>query len=116
MAALLLTADLMAASKVAGASARSGVSVTIASSPADFLAKAAAATFALMILDLTVAGVDLADFVPRLKSLTPTPIVLAYGPHVHEARLAAATQAGCDEVISRGQFHAQMDEILRRFA
>jgi hypothetical protein len=33
---------------------------------------------------------------------------------VHEGLLAAAQGAGCDEVLSRGQFFAQLDGIVRR--
>ena len=42
------------------------------------------------------------------------PTIVAFGPHVHEERLAAAREAGCDEVVSRGQFFAQLDAILGR--
>jgi hypothetical protein len=38
--------------------------------------------------------------------------IVAFGPHVHEAKLAAARSAGCDEVISRGRFHAELIEIV----
>jgi hypothetical protein len=53
--------------------------------------------------------------VAQLKT-TPgaPPTIIAFGPHVHEALLDAATQAGCDEVFSRGQFFAQLDEIISR--
>jgi hypothetical protein len=42
--------------------------------------------------------------------------IVAYAPHVHEDRLRAATEAGCNEVLSRGQFDRQMDDILARYA
>jgi hypothetical protein len=38
--------------------------------------------------------------------------VVAFGPHVHEERLAAARNAGCDEVVSRGEFFARLDAIV----
>ena len=39
--------------------------------------------------------------------------VVAFGPHVHEERLAAAREAGCDVVVSRGKFFAELDAILK---
>ena len=39
--------------------------------------------------------------------------VVAFGPHVHEQRLAAARDAGCDLVVSRGQFFSQLETILK---
>ena len=39
--------------------------------------------------------------------------VVAFGPHVHENRLAAVREAGCDLVVSRGQFFAEIDAILK---
>jgi hypothetical protein len=38
--------------------------------------------------------------------------ILAYGPHVHEDRLAAARAAGCDAVVSRGQLDREADSLL----
>jgi len=39
--------------------------------------------------------------------------VVAFGPHVHEERLAAAREAGCDEVLSRGEFFARVNAIVQ---
>jgi hypothetical protein len=37
---------------------------------------------------------------------------MACAPHVHEQSLAAAVAAGCDAVITRGQFEARVDAQL----
>jgi hypothetical protein len=34
---------------------------------------------------------------------------------VQEARLDAARQAGCDLVLTRGQFHARMSDVLSQY-
>jgi hypothetical protein len=39
------------------------------------------------------------------------PRVVAFGPHVHVDKLAAARAAGC-EVMSRGQFLTQIGDVL----
>ena len=75
--------------------------------------KLAAVGFA--ILDLSMASLDPAEAIRRLRSASNGVPILAFGPHVHEGRLAAAREAGADEVMSRGAFDAQMDNLLRRF-
>jgi CheY-like chemotaxis protein len=114
MAAVLLTADLACSSKVAGAAARTGRSVEIAMSVAALIEKGAGAE--LIILDLMTPAADPIELLPKLRALAPpSNTVLAFGPHVNEERLAAAREAGCDEVITRGQFHSRLDELLSKY-
>ncbi len=116
MSAILLTTDLMTASKAQGAAARAGCSLrTVADAPA-LLIQAEQQGAGLVILDLSMPGIDPASLVPRLRALAGRPTILAFGPHVHEAQLQAAAEAGCDAVIARGQFHAQAEQILARHA
>ncbi len=78
---------------------------------------ATTADVALVIVDLNTSGIDVRNVVASARALAKQPIaVVAYGPHVHEDRLAEAQEAGCDEVLSRGQFNAQMDAVLSRWA
>ncbi|CAL1151119.1 unnamed protein product [Cladocopium goreaui] len=112
MTALLITADLMAGSMAEGAAQRAGVSMKIvapgrASDERD-------ARF--VAIDLTAPIADLSELVAQLRASSPEATLLAYGPHVHEAKLQAAQDAGCDLVVSRGQFHKQVEELLRRHA
>ena len=117
MPAVALISDLMMQSQVSGAAARASVSLEIAGSADALLAKVESARPRLVILDLSHPTIDPGELVPRLKAIIPPGgTVLAFGPHVHKGLLSAAADAGCDEVISRGQFHAQMEEILKRFA
>ncbi len=110
MAAVLFTTDLMCSSRLTGAA---GAEVRVAMTPAELIA--AAAGQALVILDLESPGADPGALLPRLRALAPPPAkVIAFGPHVHAARLQAAREAGCDEVLTRGQFYAQLNEILSR--
>jgi CheY-like chemotaxis protein len=84
-------------------------------SDADSLIKQAA-DGDLVVLDLSSGNVSPAEIVARLHNMSNPPAgIVAVGPHVHEARLAAARDAGCDEVLTRGQFNAQMDAILQRW-
>jgi CheY-like chemotaxis protein len=110
---VLLTVDLLCSSRVAGAGAAVGVAVRTAMSPADLLAQAAGRP--LVILDLESPAAGPAALLPQLRALAPPPSrIIAFGPHVHTARLQAARDAGCDEVLTRGQFYAQLNDVLSR--
>jgi DNA-binding NarL/FixJ family response regulator len=117
MAVLALISDLMMQSQVAGAATRAAAVLEIATTADALLARAAAGQPTLVIVDLSHPGIDPRELLGSLKRVLPVEsVTLAFGPHVHAARLAEATEAGCDTVISRGQFHAQMDAILKRYA
>jgi DNA-binding NarL/FixJ family response regulator len=117
MPALALISDLVVQSQVSGAATRAGTTVEVVASAEALLAKAETMQPNLVILDLSHAGLDPGQLLPLLKERIPQgATTLAFGPHVHHERLRAATDAGCDLVISRGQFHAQAEEILRRYA
>lgn len=117
MGAVLLSADLACASKVTAAAERSGRPMQTAMSEDSVCQKLAAGGVELVLMDLNTPGPDWKQLVPRLRAASPAPLtIVAFGPHVHETRLAAAGQAGCDLVLTRGQFHAQVDEILAKYA
>jgi DNA-binding NarL/FixJ family response regulator len=117
MTVLALVSDLMMQSQVSGAATRAGAVLEIATTADALLAKAAASGPRLLIVDLSHPGLDPRALFGSLKQLVPAEsVTLAFGPHVHAALLAEAAEAGCDTVISRGQFHAQMEAILKRYA
>ena len=117
MNVVLLTADLMTQSRVEAAALRSAVSLRSVSNPSALAASVVESSAAAVILDLTLPTLDVAASVAELKSLPGVkPTIIAFGPHVHEPLLAAAQAAGCDEVLSRGQFFSQLDAILSRIA
>jgi CheY-like chemotaxis protein len=109
-----LTADLMFSSRFVGMAERSGHSVVMAAAPSlllDRLAQSPAEP-ATVILDLTLPGLDVADVVSRVRQAAPLAKIVAYGPHVQVQLLAAAQAAGCDEVLSNGEFHRNMAAML----
>jgi hypothetical protein len=70
------------------------------------------ASVSVAVLDLN--GVD--DVVAAVAAIrevagAEVPIV-AFGPHVHEAKLQAASEAGCTKVLTRGQFHRDMVKAI----
>jgi DNA-binding NarL/FixJ family response regulator len=113
MDVLYLTGDLLFSSRVSGAAANLGIPLQICGSVDKLLESASNADCRLVFLDLTLAGVDLQAAVPAIRAKLPQAKIVAYGPHVHEAALAAAKAAGCDEVLSRGQFDREFGRLLR---
>lgn len=111
---LFLSSDLMFSSRVGGAAARAKVSLQTAAKVdvAQAYGSADADVPRLVILDLSTAGMDVAASVAAWRSLEHPPRIIAYAPHVHEAKLAAARAADCDAVYTKGQFDSQLDGIL----
>jgi CheY-like chemotaxis protein len=115
MNVVLVSGDLMVQSRVAGAAERVGAALQSVSNVEQAAARCEAEQAGLLLLDLSTAGVKPQDLVDRLSAAgSRRPTIVAFGPHVHESLLAAAREAGCDEVVSRGQFFGQLDAILQR--
>src|SRR5262245_679246 len=113
-----LTNDLLFTSRVAGVAAQVGAGLETAQSIDRLLThiESSSQSPIFVLLDLNSTGVEPAAIVPRLKSLPTAPrAIIAFGPHVHEAKLADARAAGCDLVLTRGQFDAQMRSLLMSF-
>lgn len=71
----------------------------------------------LVVVDLSMAGLEPAALLPKLRArLLEGAQILAFGSHVHTALLASAREAGCDRVVSRGEFHARMDDLMQSAA
>jgi CheY-like chemotaxis protein len=116
MRIIFFTGDLVFPSRVAGVARRLGAQMNVVAS-----AEALSASFnaapqqgAVVLLDLNSPAVDVADVVARIKTLGTVSVIVAFGPHVHEAKLDAARAAGCDFVLTRGQFDSQMEAILSK--
>jgi CheY-like chemotaxis protein len=112
MYVLYLTKDLFFASRVTATARSLGREVRIAGSAEDLIAQAGE-NCQLLLIDLDTPGANVADIVTRLRQRAgDSPAIVAFGSHVHESRLDAAREAGCDAVLTRGQFDRQMAEIL----
>lgn len=110
-----LTADLMFSSRVVAQAERAGHNILMIASPAllvDRLKLAANDPPGLVIIDLTAPGIRVGEVVPQIRAATPGAKILAYGPHVHTELLAAAQSAGCDAVMSNGQFNNSLATLL----
>jgi DNA-binding NarL/FixJ family response regulator len=112
---IFLSSDLMFSSRVVSAAKAQGVSVSLVADQAA-LSDNIAADCRLALVDLSLDHLNLPAAVKAIRSGAPAARVLAYGPHVDEAALADAKEAGCDEVLTRGQFNKQYAELLASVA
>jgi DNA-binding NarL/FixJ family response regulator len=113
--ALFLSSDLMFSSRVVGAAKALGAEVQLVADPFA-LPEKIEADCRLVIIDLSLDGLKLPAAVRAIRSAAPQARVIAYGAHVDEAALADASDAGCDAVLTRGQFNKQYVELLRAAA
>ena len=114
MSLYYLTNDLMFSSRVAGVAQQLGLQLRMIGSLANLLDEAKTAGCSFVLIDLTLPGLNPAAAVEQIKAAFPNAELVAYGPHVHEARLQSAAAAGCNEVLTRGQFHQNMEQVLGR--
>jgi len=110
-AVLLLTDDLMFVPRVTGAVEAAGHTLEVSESPSAAVDTLAASPVQLLLIDLSTDSLQISELVDSL-STENRPAILAYGPHVQEDRLAAARDAGCDLVVPRSRFSAELPHLL----
>jgi len=103
----------MLTSRVDGVANQKGYTTSHAADLASAIAAAADEECQLLFVDLQLPGLDISALVSQVRESRGGEVrIVACGPHVHEQRLAAARQAGCDLVVTRGQFDREADTIL----
>jgi len=109
MAVILAVRDLAFRSKILAAAERLGAEVRIAprGTPLDQAARELGP--GTLIADLGEPGV--VGQVPAAKAAGATRVVGFLG-HLQADLMAAASAAGVDEVLTRGQFVGRLDELL----
>ena len=112
-AALLLSGDLFFTSKITGTAQAVGLHMDVRGTIPEEIVGPAAGGYRLVIIDLAQATIAPAEVIARLSE-TERPHVIAFGSHVATAKLQAARDAGCDEVLPRSRFSSELAEILRR--
>lgn len=116
MRGIFLTTDLMFFSRVALVARENEWDLLNLSSTEELLYRAGEQPSSLILIDLTTNNLDLPSLLSDLRALdTPPQSYVAFGPHVQKARLDTAREAGCDEVLTRGQFDANMAEVLGKY-
>ena len=109
---LLLSDDLLFASRITGTAEHLGHRVDVARSTELLLQQAAQAPPTGVLIDLHNPGLVIEDVVQQLKSQSPPPRIIAYGSHVDAPTLKRARDAGCDRVLPRSQFVEELPTKL----
>jgi len=107
---ILFSSDLMLISSAGGAAANAGFAFASVTSVADVLKKSERSPV-ILCLDLAAAEGS-PDAIAKSVSIQTLKSAIAFGPHVHTAKLDAARQAGFGRVLSRGQFVSRLLEEI----
>lgn len=110
---LLLSDDLIDASRVVGHGRAAGLNVVHCRDVAKLLAEITRQP-AVVILDLHFPALDLEAIVPTVQACGSK--LIGFGAHVDATRLKAARQAGCDEVLPRSAFFEGLEAKLAAWA
>ena len=113
---LLLSCDLIFTTKVKQTAAALGYSVLVASNTSLARSLIEKSRPRVVFVDLTagemVSPIALSTY---LELAGADAWFLAFGPHVEADVLAAAKAAGCQVVLPRSKFAADLPELMRRY-
>jgi DNA-binding NarL/FixJ family response regulator len=114
MAILAAVDDLLFSSKIRATAKQIGVDVQFARTPADILAQARTLKPSLAIFDLNSEKMSPVSTIAALKADPEIAATRTIGfvSHVHADLIAAARQAGADEVMPRSAFAGRLADIL----
>ncbi|HOA72383.1 MAG TPA: hypothetical protein PL151_14535 [Phycisphaerae bacterium] len=130
MVAIALVSDLIFGTRIKSTADELGLPMSVVRT-AEAVESAAHAGLNVVIIDLSVEGIDPVDVIRRCKQAgrspgdesvvgsddaAANPMVIAFGSHVQKDLLHAAEQAGADLVLPRSRFTAELPQLLARYA
>ena len=110
--------DLFFGARIQETARHLSLPLSLVRSAEELLGQARSSHPTLVILDLNATGCEPLAAIRRLKAdpdLRAIP-TLGFFSHVQRELRAAATEAGCDRVVARSAFTAELAEILRQHA
>lgn len=115
VAILAAVDDFLFRSKIRATAKHVDVEITFAQTPDEIMTQARALKPTLLIIDLNSPKADPIATIAALKADAATAAVrtLGFASHVHTELIAAARQAGADEVLPRSAFAGRLAEILQ---
>ncbi len=113
---ILLSSDLIFTSKVTGSARKLGHRVLVAGTSSLALAMIEQWRPCVVFVDLAAGDlVAPAALVAYQELAGPATAFLAFGSHVDTEVLAAARAAGCDPVMPRSKFSAELPDLIGRY-
>lgn len=113
---LLLSDDLLDASKTIGNARAAGVAVRQVRTTLALIEQALQESPTCCIVDLQCAGLDIAGLAGELQRGAKKPRLIAYGSHVDTPRLREARQSGYDETFARSEYFETMPVQIGEWA
>ncbi|MDB5350913.1 MAG: hypothetical protein JWN86_2160 [Planctomycetota bacterium] len=114
-AGLLLSRDLIFTSKITGTARALGHQVMIAGNVALATAMLEQWQPRVVFVDLSAGDLVTPAAILAYRSLVPATPFVAFGSHVETDLLAAAAAAGCDPVLPRSRFSAELPALIGRY-
>jgi hypothetical protein len=115
-AGLLLSRDLFFTSKVTGTARLLGRQVLVAGNSALVLAMIEQWKPKAVFVDLAAGDLVKPEAIVAYRQAAGSETAfVAFGSHVDREGLAAAAGAGCDPVMPRSKFSAELPDLIRRF-
>ncbi len=114
---LLLCRDLIFISKITGTAKELGCRMVVAGDPASALRAIDSGRPQAVFVDLSAGDllVGVLALETYQKAALPGTTFLAFGSHVDAQALAAARSAGCDPVMPRSKFSAELPALIKRY-
>lgn len=114
-AGLLITRDLIFTTKVVGTARALGVEMMAAGNAALASAMLEQGKPKVVFIDLAAGDLVRPEALKGFRESVPGTPFVAFGSHVETELLDAARRAGCEVVMARSRFTAELPELVRRY-
>jgi len=114
-AGLLLSRDLIFTSKITGTARELGHRVMVAGNTALAVSMIEQWKPVVVFVDLAAGELVSPPALMAYQNATPGTPFVAFGSHVDTIALEAARAAGCDPVMPRSKFSAELPELIRGY-
>ncbi len=111
---ILLSRDLIFTTKITGTASAIGHRLTVVGRPDRLDQALADGPPHAILIDLAAGDLVSPAALASLRARVPAARLVAFGSHVDTASLDAARAAGCDEVMPRSKFVADLPALLAR--
>jgi DNA-binding NarL/FixJ family response regulator len=112
---VLLSRDLIFTTKVCGTARELGRQMLTAGNEALAVALLQQWRPRVVFVDLAAGELVRPEALVAYRQLAPETRFVAFGAHVDAGALAAAAAAGCDPVLPRSRFAAELPGLIERF-
>ena len=111
---MLVTSDLIFSTKITGTAQALGFQMRVVGTPSGAIERIPVEQPRCIFLDLGLASLT-PDQIRQIVSVAAGIPILAYGSHVDTARLDAARDAGCTEVMPRSRLSGELPQLLAKY-